>query len=73
VTAPDNPAPDRTITRAVIALENNRIIVGNDMARFFFYCSLISESDRGIISKEQTMPFAIIKSVLNPQKGSCFP
>jgi molecular chaperone DnaK len=30
VTAPDNPSPDRTLTRSVIGLENNQIIVGND-------------------------------------------
>jgi molecular chaperone DnaK len=45
VTAPDNPAPDRTLTRSVIASENNRIIVGNDA-----YQKLKADPEKVIIS-----------------------
>ena len=45
VTALDNPAPDRTLTRSVVALENNRIIVGNDA-----YQKLKADTQNVIIS-----------------------
>ena len=62
VTAPDNPAPDRTLTRSVIALENNRIIVGNDA-----YQKLKADPENVIISIKRLIGRGFGDSVVQQQ------
>ena len=62
VTAPDNPAPDRTLTRSVIALENNHIIVGNDA-----YQKLKADPENVIISIKRLIGRGFGDSVVQQQ------
>nr|WP_319422331.1 Hsp70 family protein [Pleurocapsa sp. FMAR1] len=62
VTAPDNPAPDRTLTRSVIALENNRIIVGNDA-----YKKLKADPENVVISIKRLIGRGFGDSVVQQQ------
>ncbi len=62
VTAPDNPAPDRTLTRSVIALENNQIIVGNDA-----YQKLKADPENVIISIKRLIGRGFGDSVVQQQ------
>lgn len=62
VTAPDNPAPDRTLTRSVVALENNRIIVGKDA-----YQKLKADPENVIISIKRLIGRGFGDSVVQKQ------
>ena len=62
VTAPDNPAPDRTLTRSVIGLENDRIIVGNDA-----YQKLKADPENVIISIKRLIGRGFGDSVVQQQ------
>lgn len=62
VTAPDNPAPDRTLTRSVIGIENNRIIVGNDA-----YQKLKADPENVIISIKRLIGRGYGDSVVQQQ------
>ena len=62
VTAPDNPAPDRTLTRSVIALQNNQIIVGNDA-----YQKLKADPENVIISIKRLIGRGFGDSVVQQQ------
>ena len=62
VTAADNPAPDRTLTRSAIALENDRIIVGNDA-----YQKLKADPENVIISIKRLIGRGFGDSVVQQQ------
>lgn len=62
VTAPDNPAPDRTLTRSVIGTENERIIVGNDA-----YQKLKADPENVIISIKRLIGRGFGDSVVQQQ------
>ena len=62
VTAPDNPAPDRTLTRSVIGIENGRIIVGNDA-----YQKLKADPENVIISIKRLIGRGFGDSVVQQQ------
>ncbi len=62
VTAPDNPSPDRTLTRSVIAIENERIIVGNNA-----YQKLKNDPENVIISIKRLIGRGFGDSVVQQQ------
>ena len=62
VTASDNPAPDRTLTRSVIALENNQIIVGKDA-----YQKLKADPENVIISIKRLIGRGFGDSIVQEQ------
>ena len=62
VTAPDNPAPDRTLTRSVIGVENDRIIVGNNA-----YQKLKADPENVIISIKRLIGRGFGDSVVQQQ------
>ena len=62
VTAPDNPAPDRTLTRSVIGLKDNQVIVGNDA-----YQKLKADPENVIISIKRLIGRGFGDSVVQEQ------
>ncbi|BAZ44483.1 molecular chaperone DnaK [Chondrocystis sp. NIES-4102] len=62
VTAIDNPPPERTLTRSVIGLENNQIIVGNEA-----YQKLKADPENVIISIKRLIGRGFGDSVIQQQ------
>ncbi len=64
VTAPDNPPPDRKLTRSVVSLQNNQIIVGENA-----YNQLKQDAENVIMSIKRLMGRGFGDEVVQKQLG----